>query len=143
MFKECRKVSQNGINLITRFEGCRLKAYKCVGGVWTIGYGHTSNVKPNQSITREEAERLLKQDLLIFEKYTDDITRHLKLNQNQFDALVSFCYNCGSGSLKNLLRNRTDKNKIADAILLYNKSNGKVYEGLKRRREAERKLFLS
>lgn len=65
------RTSQKGINLIKEFEGCRLKAYKCPAGVWTIGYGHTSNVKPNQSITREEAERLLREDLRMYEVFPE------------------------------------------------------------------------
>ena len=92
------RTSQKGINLIKEFEGCRLKAYKCPAGVWTISYGHTSNVRPNQSITREEAEKLLREDLRMYEHHVENTVKGL--NQNQFDALVSFTYNCGSGCLK-------------------------------------------
>lgn len=132
--------SQNGINLIRRFEGVRLTAYRCPAGIWTVGYGHTgSDVKQGLVITQARAEELLKQDLRRFENYV--AATKLNLNQNQFDALVSFTYNCGSGCLQTLVKGRT-LNQIADALLLYNKAAGKVLEGLTNRRKAERELFL-
>ena len=73
------RTSQKGINLIKEFEGCRLKAYKCPAGVWTIGYGHTSNVKPNQSITREEAERLLREDLRMYEHHVENTVKEVEV----------------------------------------------------------------
>lgn len=136
------KISQKGIDLIKSFEGCRLEAYKCPAGVLTIGYGHTKNVKQGQKITQTQAEEFLKEDLKIFDNYVNKICAHLKLNQNQFDALVSFCYNCGAKNLEKLVKNRKNA-QIADAILLYNKSGGKMLSGLKKRRETERMLFLS
>lgn len=133
-------ISQNGINLIKNFEGVRLTAYKCPAGKWTIGYGHTTDVKQGMTITQAQAEGFLKQDLKIYENYVKLL--NLNLNQNQFDALVSFTYNCGAGNLKTLTNNRTLA-QIADALLLYNKSsNGQVLTGLTRRRQAERELFL-
>ena len=132
------KTSDRGIALIKSFEGCRLTAYLCPSGVWTIGYGHTSGVKKGQVITLAQAESFLKSDLEKYEKYV--IETGLVLNQNQFDALVSFTYNCGNGNLKKLINGRTLP-EIADAMLLYNKSNGKVLAGLTRRRQAERELF--
>ena len=134
------RTSQKGINLIKEFEGCRLKAYKCPAGVWTIGYGHTSNVKPNQSITREEAERLLREDLRMYENHVETTVKGL--NQNQFDALVSFTDNCGSGCLKQLTKGRTLK-QIGEKIILYDKANGKPLAGLTRRRKAEQALYQS
>ena len=134
------KTSDKGIALIKSFEGCVLTAYKCPSGVWTIGYGHTSGVKKGQTITQAQAEEFLKADLVKYENYVKN--KKLSLNQNQFDALVSFTYNCGAGNLTTLVKGRTLK-QIADALLLYNKSNGKVLAGLKRRREAERALFLT
>lgn len=133
------KTSDRGIALIKSFEGCRLTAYLCPNGVWTIGYGHTAGVSNGQVITQEQAESFLKSDLDKYEKYV--IATGLKLNQNQFDALVSFTYNCGAGNLKKLIANRT-LSEIAEAMLLYNKSNGKALAGLTRRRHAERELFL-
>ena len=138
-----RKISQNGLNLIKQFEGCRLVAYQCSAGVWTIGYGHTAGVKKGMTITQAQAEEFLKQDCEKFEKYVNNtayvpITE--SLNQNQFDALVSFTYNCGQGNLKTLCKGRTAA-QIAKAIPLYNRAAGKVLSGLKRRRAAEVKLF--
>ena len=133
------KTSEKGIALIKSFEGCRLTAYLCPAGVWTIGYGHTAGVTQGQTITQAQADAFLKADLGKYENYVT--STKLKLNQNQFDALVSFTYNCGAGNLKKLIANRTLP-EIADAMLLYNKGGGKVLAGLVRRREAERKLFL-
>ena len=133
------KTSDRGIALIKSFEGCRLTAYLCPAGVWTIGYGHTAGVTQGQAITHAQADSFLKADLEKYEKYVN--ATGLTLNQNQFDALVSFTYNCGAGNLKKLIANRTLP-EIADAMLLYNKGGGKVLAGLVRRREAERKLFL-
>lgn len=133
------KASSKGINLIKSFEGCHLTAYKCPAGVWTIGYGHTAGVKEGMTITQAQADAYLASDLEKYEKYV--AATGLELNQNQFDALVSFTYNCGAGNLKTLIQNRT-LSQIADAILLYNKSNGKVLSGLVRRRQAEHDLFI-
>lgn len=134
------KISQVGIDLIKSFEGCVLTAYLCPSNVWTIGYGHTTGVYQGQVITKVQAEQLLKEDIVKYENYVNNTG--LSLNQNQFDALVSFTYNCGSGNLKKLIANRS-LSEIAEAILLYNKSRGTVLKGLVRRREAERKLFLT
>lgn len=134
------KISQVGIDLIKSFEDCVLTAYLCPSNVWTIGYGHTTGVYQGQTITKEQAEQYLKEDIVKYENYVNNTG--LVLNQNQFDALVSFTYNCGSGNLKKLIANRS-LSEIADAILLYNKSCGTVLKGLVRRREVERKLFLT
>lgn len=132
-------ISENGLNLVKQFEGCKLTTYRCPAGVLTIGWGHTANVKPGQKITQEQADNLLKQDMKVYEKHVNTIVK-IPLNQNQFDALVSFCYNCGSGNLKTLVNGRNVQ-QIANAIPLYNKSNGKVLNGLVRRRKAEQELF--
>lgn len=133
------KTSRKGITLIKSFEGCVLSAYKCPAGVWTIGYGHTTGVKQGQTITQAQADAFLEEDLVRYEKYVTNTG--LVLNQNQFDALVSFTYNCGNSNLKKLIKSRT-LTEIAEAILLYNKSKGVKLSGLVRRREAERELFL-
>lgn len=137
------KISQNGINLIKKYEGCRLTAYKAVPTeqCYTIGYGHYgSDVTPGMIISQEQADMLLGIDLKRYEQAVENT--HLKLSQNQFDALVSFAYNCGAGNLKKLVNGR-DLQQIADALLLYNKSGGRVLDGLTRRRTEERQLFLS
>ena len=137
------KTSPIGISLIKQFEGCRLTAYKPVPTeqYWTIGYGHYgADVTPGMRITQSQAEAFLKTDLAKFEQAVE--RTFLPLNQNQFDALVSFAYNCGVGNLKKLVDGRTLP-QIANKMLSYNKAGGKVLSGLVRRREAERTLFLS
>ena len=132
--------SQMAIDMIKSFEGCRLDAYKCPAWVWTIGYGHTGkNVYEGLKITPAEAEALLRIDL---EKYEKAVEKVGTFTQPQFDALVSFAYNCGIGNLQKLTRGR-DHQQIADAILLYNKAGGRVLAGLTRRRRWEHDLFLS
>ena len=132
--------TNEALELIKSFEGCRLVAYKCPAGVWTIGYGHTAGVYEGQVINQAQADNMFKSDLKKYEKYVTDNVK-IPLNENQFSALVSFCYNCGVGNLRTLVKGRT-ASQIAEAILLYNKANGQVLKGLVRRREAERKLFL-
>lgn len=134
------KTGQAGVNLIKRFEGCRLKAYRCPAGVWTIGYGHTAGVKPEQTITQAEAEKLLLEDLVKYEKNVDKYSAY-RWRQNEFDALVSFAYNIGS--IDQLTQHGArKKGDIPNHITQYNKVGGKVLEGLTKRREAEKALFL-
>ena len=140
------KTSPKGIALIKEFEGLRLKAYQCPGGVWTIGYGHTAGVKPGIVITKAQAEEYLKADLIAFERYLNGLG--LALNQNQFDALVSFIYNVGTGNFSNstLLRKvraNPQDNSIMDEFLRWVYSKGRVLPGLQRRRLAEMKLYFS
>ena len=139
------KTSSNGIDLIKKYEGCRLTAYKCPAGVYTIGYGHTKGVKKGVKITQIQAEAYLKQDLVVYE---NAVSKYVKvpINQNQFDALVSFSFNCGTGALKTstLLDklNKKDYKGAASEFLRWNKSNGKVLKGLTNRRKEEQELFL-
>ena len=132
------KTSDAGIKLIKSFEGCRLTAYADSVGVLTIGYGHTSGVKAGMKITQAQADEFLRKDVEKFEKAVNALDR--AFNQCQFDALVSFAFNCGAKNLKTLCANRTAE-QIADAFLLYNKAGGKVLAGLTRRRKAEKALF--
>ncbi|EUL62006.1 MULTISPECIES: lysozyme [Enterobacteriaceae] len=145
------QTSEKGIALIKEFEGCKLTAYQDSVGVWTIGYGWTQPVdgKPiraGMTIKQETAERLLKTGLV---SYESDVSRLVKVGvtQGQFDALVSFTYNLGARSLSTstLLRklNAGDYAGAADEFMHWNKAGGKVLNGLTRRREAERALFLS
>ena len=137
------KISNQGIALIKSFEGCRLTAYKAVSTekYYTIGWGHYgSDVKAGQTISQKEADALLLSDIQRFVKYTNTYTALLKPNQNQFDALTSFCYNAGPGTLKNLVSGRTLK-EIAEHITDYTKSGGKILKGLERRRQQEKELF--
>jgi len=141
-----RKISQAGITLIKSFEGCRLTAYKPVAAetYWTIGWGHYGpDVKQGMTITQAEADAMLVKDLAKYEAYVNNpayVPITAQLTQNQFDALVSFCYNCGAGNLKTLCTGRTAA-EIAASIPKYNKGSGQVLAGLVRRRAAEVALF--
>ena len=136
------KTSSKGVSLIKQFEGCRLKAYKCPAGVWTIGYGHTAGVKAGDIITQETAESYLRNDLVTYEKAVMNYDGIYHFNQNQFDALVSFTYNCGAGNLKNLTQSgKRTIAQISEKLLLYNKAGGVTLLGLQRRRAAEKVLF--
>lgn len=144
------KASSNGIGMIKRFEGLVLEAYQDIAGIWTIGYGHTGpDVQPGMKISEHDAEELLKQDLRPAE---DDVKRLVRvpLNQNEFDALISFVYNVGAGGFgKSTARRRLnsgDRVGAAEALTWWNKATvaGVLREvtGLTRRRAAERALFL-
>lgn len=136
--------TDKGIKFIQSFESCRLTAYKDVAGVWTIGWGNTNGVHEGMKITQAQADEMFRKDLKSYEDAVNALG--FTLTPQQFDALVSFSYNCGKGNLKNLVANR-DYKQIADAMLLYNKArvNGvlKPVAGLTRRRKAEREMFLS
>jgi len=142
------KISPTGIKLIKSFEGLSLTSYVCPVGVLTIGYGHTGNVLAGTKITEKEADVLLKQDLIKFEKAVLNYVT-IDLNQNQFDALVSFCFNVGTQAFKGStlvkrLNNRENPNIVAaEELPRWNKGDGKVLEGLSRRRSAEVELFCS
>lgn len=140
-------ISSRGVEMVARYEGCRLEAYLCPAGKWTIGYGHTQGVKPGDRLTSQEAAReLLKKDLEKYESYVNEFVGKgiisFPLNQNMFDALTSFCYNCGKGNLQKLVSGR-DAATVGSKMLLYNKGGGKVLAGLVRRREEESALFMS
>ena len=140
------KISLEGLSLIKKFEGCRLKAYYCSGGVLTIGYGHTGGVKETDTITQEEADKLLKGDILKFEKYVEDNVM-VELDQSQFDALVAWTFNLGPGNLREstMLKklNNGDYESVPFEMRRWNKAGGKTLDGLIRRREAESLLFES
>ena len=142
------EISQTGIDLIKEFESCSLVPYKDVVGVWTIGYGHTRGVNSKtKPITKEKAEELLRNDISEFEAYVNN-KQYVpqNLNQNQFDALVSFAFNLGPRNLKELCTANFEPgektvNDIANEITLYNKAGGKVCNGLVNRRKKEKELF--
>ena len=138
-------ISEIGIQLIKNFEGCVLKAYKCPAGIWTIGYGHTSGVKEGQTITLKQAEDYLLQDIRAYEITVNNLV-NVPLNQNQFDALVSFCYNLGPNNLKNStlikLLNKKDYLGAAEQFDRWVYAGGKKLSGLVKRRAAEKELFL-
>ena len=142
--------SQNGINLISSFEGCELKAYLCPAKVWTIGFGTTVypngvKVKKGDSCTLDQAKQFKAHDLKRFEKTVDDLVQ-VPLTQNQFDSLVSITYNIGPGAFETstLLKklNTGDYQGAADQFTVWNKGGGKVLQGLVNRRAKEKEVFL-
>lgn len=142
-------ITQAGIDLIKSFEGLKLEAYKAVPTekYWTIGYGHYDKlVKPDQKITKKQAEDLLKKDLQVFVNGVEKLVK-VKVNSNQFDALVSFAYNCGLTALKTstLLEklNDGDTSGASKEFLRWTKSGGKELKGLVTRRNKEMNLFLN
>ena len=143
------KTSDRGVALIKAHEGLRLTAYTDPVGVWTIGYGHTTAAGPpkverGMKITDAGADAILRQDLAKFEGYVSSAVK-VPLNQNEFDALVSFTFNLGPGNLRSstLLKklNAGDRAGAADEFLKWTKAGGKTLPGLVKRREAERSLF--
>lgn len=145
------RTSENGVEILKRFEGLELEAYQDIAGIWTIGYGHTGpDVEPGMKISERDAEALLRSDLKPREQAVSSAVK-VQLNQNEFDALVSLVYNIGaaafrsSTALKRL--NRNDRVGAAEALTWWNKATvgGVLREvlGLTRRRAAERALFLT
>lgn len=138
------RTGPQGIELIRHFEGCRLDAYLCPAGVWTIGYGHTANVKEGDNIDQEAAEAFLIEDL---ENFEQAVTRMVEvpLTQQQFDALVSWTFNLGAGNLaeSTLLRklNNYQYVDVPEQIMRWVRAGGQVLDGLVRRRAAEAALF--
>ena len=138
------EISQEGIALIKRFEGCKLQAYKCSAGVPTIGYGSTRGVTMDMEISQDRAEALLLEDIADFEEEVNKCVK-VPLEQNQFDALVSWTFNLGGANLKasTMLKklNSGEYEEVPAQMKRWNKAGGKVLQGLIRRREAEALLF--
>ena len=137
------QTSKRGVDLIKSFEGLSLTPVKLQGEqYWTVGYGHYGpDVRPGQRMTREEAEILIRKDLQKFEAWVNQYAPW-PMSQNEFDALVSFCYNCGPGNLQSLVRGRT-KAQVAQHMLVYTHSGSEAYTaGLYARRKKEQALFL-
>lgn len=136
-----RRINKSGLNLIKKYEGCRLTSYICPAGVLTIGYGHTGkDVKPNQTITKKKAISLLKKDLARFERHVQSYNYIYEWTDNEFSALVSFAFNIGNIDQLTAYGTRT-RSQIRTAMLKYVKANGKTLAGLVKRRKAELKLF--
>ena len=143
------RMSADGLALVKEFEGLRLKAYKCPAAVWTIGYGHTSaagspEVNPGMEITKDEAEEILKRDMVQYEAGVEKLVK-VELTQGQFDALVDFAYNAGVGALaKSTLLKRVNEERFDDVpaeFMKRTKGGVKELPGLVRRRRAEVKLW--
>lgn len=138
--------------LVREFEGCKLKAYKCPAGIWTIGYGNTQYengkaVKEGEVITLDRAEQLLEVILIKFVQQVGELVKS-KVNQNQKDALTDFAYNCGVGNLRSstlLKKVNADPNDktIRAEFEKWTRANGKVLNGLVKRRNAEANLYYT
>jgi len=145
-------VNHATLELIKRFEGCKLQAYQCSAGVWTIGYGITEaadvGIKPTkgQTITQDRADELLR---LTVDKFAKAVDRMItaKVNANEFGACVCLTFNIGTGAFfkSTVLRelNAGNKDKAAAAFRMWNRAGGVVSKGLVNRREAEAALFLT
>jgi lysozyme len=141
--KPKKQISDACVTLVKTFEGFEAKAYKCPAGVWTIGYGHTLNVKPTDVITEVAASMLLKEEL---QNYADKVDKIVAVaSQNQFDALVSFAYNVGTSALSGstLLKkhNAGEYLEAQEQFLKWDRAAGKVLAGLTRRRAHEAALY--
>lgn len=144
-------IDARGIVLIKQFEGLRLSAYPdpgTGGAPWTIGYGHTGpDVYPGLKITEKQAEDLLKQDVLRFERGVDRLTAGVFTSQMQFNAMVSLAFNIGLGAFQrsSVLRHHRagNKTRAGASFLLWVKAAGRTLAGLVRRRQAERRMYLS
>ena len=146
------KISNKGLSLIKEYEGFRSKPYLCPAGVPTIGYGSTRYLDGTKvtlkdlPLTEEGASVLLLDTLSSYERAVDSLCTD-ELTQNQFDALVSFTYNLGEASLRSskllsMVNNNHNNPAIRDELVKWIYSKGKVLDGLKRRREAEAKLYF-
>lgn len=137
-------ISDEGIALVKKFEGCELEAYKCAAGVWTIGYGSTRGVNQGDVWTQEKADIMLIDELQEYGEHVSNMV-NVPLNQSQYDALTSWCFNLGPTNLSSssLLRvlNEEKYEEVPHQIKRWNKANGQVNDGLIRRREAEALLF--
>lgn len=139
------KISQKGIDLIKKFEGCKLQAYLCPAGVWTIGVGHTKGVKKGMVITQQQAEMFLKDDITPIEGALNYLG--INFTQGQFDALCSWIFNIGMGSFntstmrKYIIAKKSDL-EITDQMIKWVNAGGKPLLGLKKRRAEEANMFL-
>jgi lysozyme len=143
------KLTQEGLDLIKSFEGFSAHWYKCPANVWTVGFGHTAaagppSYEPNVAFTKTKALKILCDDLKQYEDAVRQSVR-VELNDSQFSALVSFCYNVGPNAFKNssVLRavNEGRDDLVPSRLMLYTKAGGKVLSGLVRRRQAEGQMF--
>lgn len=146
------KTGERGLALIKEFEGCKLSAYQCPAGIWTIGigsthYGDGTPVTKNRTLPTEKAAiALLAATIGQYEKAVNAVG--VELTQKEFDALVCLCYNIGAGNflkstLVKMLKTGDDKAEIAQQFLRWDKAGGKPLTGLTRRRNAEAELFLT
>ena len=141
-----KTISQKGLSLIKKWEGLELEAYRDTGKVWTIGYGHTHEVRAGQKITPEQAEQFLREDLQQAESAVNRLVKK-PLRQQEYDALVSFVFNIGEGQFKSStmlkMLNKGDMLHAASQFMRWTFDNRKFIQGLEYRRRDEMNLFLS
>lgn len=140
------QTSTKGIEFIVKEEGFRLSSYLCAAGIWTIGIGHTGNVKSGMKITKEYAYELLIHDLKRFENVVNENTK-AQLKQHEFDALVSLTFNIGCNAFKNStllkkINTKADSEEIEQQFLRWKYGGGKILPGLLARRKREFKMFV-
>lgn len=141
-------MTARAIALIQRFEGLRLAAYRCPAGVWTIGWGHTDGVGEGDSVTRAEADALLRRDVGRLAARVRELTRPRELTANQMAALVSFSYNVGAGNfgrstLRRMILANPDDPRIAAEFARWRFAGGRELPGLVARRAAEAELYFA
>jgi lysozyme len=141
------KCNEEGLSILKRYETLKLVSYKCPAGIWTIGWGHTGpEVGPNQSITADHANMLLRKDVEKFEREVSSLLKR-KVTENQFSALVVFVFNIGSDQFKDStlllkMNSHAPLDHCAEEFLRWNKCKGQTLRGLTNRRKEEKNLFL-
>ena len=144
MIRNKMKISENGLELIKKFEGCETTAYQDSVGVWTIGFGHTKGVEEGQTCSIEDAESMLADEMDEYEGYINNMVK-VELQQHEFDALVALVYNLGPTNLgeSTMLKvlNGGQFDRVPDEMNRWTRAGGKILEGLVRRRQAESLMF--
>jgi len=144
MIRNKMKISEDGLELIKKFEGCETTAYQDSVGVWTIGFGHTKGVEEGQTCSVEDAESMLADEMDEYEGYINNMVK-VDLQQHEFDALVAWVYNLGPTNLgeSTMLKvlNGGQFDRVPDEMNRWTRAGGKILEGLVRRRQAESLMF--
>ncbi len=138
------KISEDGLELIKKFEGCETSAYQDSVGVWTIGFGHTKGVEEGQTCSIEDAELMLTDEMDEYEGYINNMVK-VDLQQHEFDSLVAWVYNLGPTNLNEstMLKvlNGGQFDRVPDEMNRWTRAGGEILEGLVRRRQAESLMF--
>ena len=138
------KISEDGLELIKKFEGCETSAYQDSVGVWTIGFGHTKDVEEGQTCSIEDAESMLADEMDEYEGYINNMVK-VDLQQHEFDSLVAWVYNLGPTNLgeSTMLKvlNGGQFDRVPDEMNRWTRAGGEILEGLVRRRQAESLMF--
>ncbi len=144
MIRNKMKISEDGLELIKKFEGCETTAYQDSVGVWTIGFGHTKGVEEGQTCSIEDAESMLANEMDEYEGYINNMVK-VDLQQHEFDALVAWVYNLGPTNLgeSTMLKvlNGGQFDRVPEEMNRWTRAGGKILEGLVRRRQAESLMF--